>query len=65
MQRVKDMMPERSTRCSKPTREVSTPRNSSTSSCSEYGDFFPDSPQNLDELVHSIARSRGCAPAAS
>ena len=48
-------------RCSRPTRAASTRRSSSTSSWSKYGDFFPDNPQNLDELVDSLARRAAAA----
>ena len=50
-----------STRCSTRTRAASTPRSSSTTFMRQYGDFFPDDPQNLEELVDSLARRAAAA----
>ena len=60
MQRVKDMMRDLNEMLDADARGEDT-RSSSTSSWTSYGDFFPDNPQNLDELVDSLARRAAAA----
>src|SRR5437763_5188620 len=60
MQRVKDMM-----RALNDMLDADARGEDTSEQCAEfmdnYGDFFPDNPQNLDELVDSLARRAAAA----
>ena len=60
MQRVKDMMAALTEMLEADARGGTRSRTSTTS-WHEYGDFFPDTPRNLEELVDSLVRRMSAA----
>ena len=60
MQRVKDMMSSLNDMLEADARGEHT-QEQFDEFMQQYGDFFPDSPQNLEELVDSLARRAAAA----